>query len=370
MAEIGFIAQGWYRPKAVCQFNGAICIVTPRMSDRLRWGILGTGNIARQFAAGIKASATRSELAAVGSRAAETAKGFADTNGVASSYATYQQLLDDTNVQAIYNSLPNNLHHEWTIKALRAGKHVLCEKPFALTRTQAQEMFEAAKKQKLVLIEAFMYRSHPLTHAVIDAVRAGEIGQVKLIRTSFCYKTSRVDGNVRFDRTLGGGSLMDIGCYCVNFSRLFAGEEPDKIAASAHMHERGVDDCVTATLHFPHGIVASFTAGMTVHADNTASICGDEGYIEVPVPWKPPVQKAAYTVARSTPPKMDLAAGQKPPPPRETRHVDAGKELYALEADDFASAVLDGRPPALSEADTLGNMAVLDEIRRQIGLMF
>lgn len=345
-------------------------MVTTRMSDRLRWGILGTGNIARQFAAGVNQSATRSELAAVGSRADETGSSFAQTHGIPSFYPTYQQLLEDKNVQAIYNSLPNNLHHEWTIKALRAGKHVLCEKPFGLTKTEAQEMFDVARKQKLVLVEAFMYRSHPLTHAVIDAVRAGEIGQVKLIRTSFCYRTSRVEGNVRFDRALGGGGLMDVGCYCINFSRLFAGEEPDKIAASAHFHERGVDDVVTATLHFPHGIVASFTAGMSVHADNIASICGDEGFIEVPIPWKPPVQQAAYTVARSTPPKMDLAAGQKPPPPRETRYVDAGKELYALEADDFASAVLDGRPPALSEADTLGNMAVLDEIRRQIGLTF
>jgi predicted dehydrogenase len=127
-----------------------------------------------------------------------------------------------------------------------------------------------------------------------------------------------------------------------------------------------VDDVVVATMHFPSGVVASFTCGMSVHADNTAYICGTDGYIEVPVPWKPPPQQAAYTVARSTPPKMDIAAGVQQRPPRETRLVDANTELYALEADDFAAAVLDGKPPALSPQDTLGNMSVIDTIRRQI----
>jgi predicted dehydrogenase len=274
-------------------------------------------------------------------------------------------------VDAVYNSLPNSLHQEWTIKALRAGKHVLCEKPFALTRAQAQEMFDASRKAGKVLVEAFMYRSHPLTHAVIDAVRSGEIGELKLIRTSFCYKTSRIDGNVRFQRELGGGGLMDVGCYCINFSRLLAGEEPVQVSAAMHMHERGVDDLLVATMRFPSGVLASFTCGMTVHADNTAYVCGSEGFIEVPIPWKPPPRQASYTIARSAAPRQDLASGAATPrPPRQTRLVDASIELYALEADDFAASALDGKPPAVSEADTLGNMAVLDEMRRVIGLTF
>lgn len=340
------------------------------MSDRLRWGILGTGNIAGQFADGVLKSARRSVITAVGSRTESSARAFADPRNISASHATYDALLADPNVDAIYNSLPNSLHHEWTIKALRAGKHVLCEKPFAMTQSQAREMFDVAKKTGKVLVEAFMYRSHPLTHAVIDSYRAGEIGALQLIRTSFCYKTRRIDGNVRFDRALGGGGLMDVGCYCINFSRLVAGEEPDEIHATAHFHERGVDDIVSATLHFPSGVLASFPCGMSLHADNTASICGTEGYIDIPIPWKPPVTQAEYTVARSTPPRMDIAAGAPAKPPRETRRVDANMELYALEADDFAAAALDGKPPAVTELDTLGNMAVLDEIRRQIGLIF
>jgi predicted dehydrogenase len=340
------------------------------VSDRLRWGILGTGNIARQFADGVARTARRGVIVAAGSRSIDSARAFAQARETPAGYGSYDELLKDASVDAVYNSLPNSLHHEWTIKALRAGKHVLCEKPFALTRSQAQEMFDAARKAGKVLVEAFMYRSHPLTHAMIDAIRGGEIGDVRLVRTSFCYKTTRVDGNVRFRRELGGGGLMDVGCYCINFSRFVAGEEPREVHASAHMHERGVDDLVVATLKFPSGVVASFTCGMSVHADNTAYVCGSDGYIEVPVPWKPPSQQAAYTIARSTPPKMDVAAGVPQRPPRETRSVDANQELYALEADDFAAAALDGRPAALSEADTLGNMAVLDEIRRQIGLEF
>lgn len=340
------------------------------MSDRLRWGILGTGNIARQFTDGVKRTAQRSRIVAVGSRSTEAAKTFAQPREIPNVHGTYDALLADPEVDAIYNSLPNSLHHPWTIKALRAGKHVLCEKPFAMTCGEAEEMFDEASKAGRVLVEAFMYRSHPLTHAVIDAVRGGEIGELKLIRTSFCYRTNRVDTDIRFQRQMGGGGLMDVGCYCINFARLLAGEEPVQIHASAHMHERGVDDLVVATLTFPSGVVATLACGNRVHADNTAYVCGGDGYIEIPIPWKPPAQSATYTLARSTPPKMDLAGGAQVRPPRETRTVDAGKELYALEADDFAAAVLDGKPPALTATDTLGNMAVLDEMRRQIGLTF
>ena len=339
------------------------------MSKTLRWGILGTGNIARQFADGVNRTAHRGRIVAVASRSDATAREFAQARQIPVAHCSYNDLLTDENVDAIYVSLPNALHHEWTLRALKAGKHVLCEKPFALTAAQAQEMFDTARKAGRVLVEAFMYRSHPLTHAVIDAVRAGEIGDVRLVRTSFCYKTGRIEGNVRFDRKLGGGALMDIGCYCIDFSRLITGEEPASVTAAAHLHDRGVDDLAVATMKFPSGIVASFTCGMSLHADNTAYVCGSEGYIEVPIPWKPPVENAIFTLARSTPPKMDLAAGARVPP-RETRTLDAPAELYALEADDFAAAVLDGKPPALTERDTLGNMAVLDEMRRQIGLSF
>ena len=162
---------------------------------------------------------------------------------------------------------------------------------------------------------------------------------------------------------------MDIGCYCIDFSRLFAGQEPASAHASAHLHESGVDDLTVGTLYFPSGIAASFTCGMTVHADNTASLCGTEGFIEIPIPWKPPIQRASYIVATGTPPKMDNLP--KPAgPSRQTHYVDGGRDLYSFEADDFAAAVQDGAPPRITRQDTLANMRLLDDLRRQVGVRF
>src|SRR5690348_14996854 len=261
---------------------------------RLRCGILGTGNIAQQFAAGVNAS-RRGRVVAVGSRFANSAQGFARSFDVPSHYGSYDTLLTDTSVQAVYNSLPNTLHHEWTIKALRAGKHVLCEKPFAINLAQAREMFNVARQQGKVLMEAFMYRTHPLTHAIQREIAGGTIGQVRLIRSSFCFKVTKTDNNIRFNAALAGGVIMDVGCYCINFSRLYAGEEPTAVHVVHHQHESGVDDLAAGTLVFPNGVLATFSCGMTAHADNTASICGTEGYIEIPIPWKPPAAGSTYT---------------------------------------------------------------------------
>jgi len=263
------------------------------------------------------------------------------------------------------------LHCEWSIKSLAAGKHVLCEKPIAMNFAEAQKMFRAAKKSGKLLMEAFMYRCHPITQAIVKSVRAGAIGELKLIRTSFCFRTNRIDGNVRFVRNLGGGGLMDIGCYCINFARLFAQAEPKTISAVAHMHEKRVDDLLAATMVFPNGLISQFVCGMQLQANNTAYLCGTEGYIEIPIPWKPG-RVAEFTITKGIVPKMDGAKSKKPagPPPREVVRLDAKSELYVVEADDFAAAALDGKPPRISAEDSLGNVRVMDEIRRQIGLKF
>src|SRR5436305_14120057 len=152
-----------------------------------------------------------------------------------------------------------------------------------------------------------MYRAHPLTRAVMDSYRRGDIGRLRLIRTSFCYRTTKVASNIRFDAALEGGALMDIGCYCIDFSRLFAGEEPAAVACVGHRHETGVDQLAVGTMIFPSGVLASFVCGMTTQANNAAYLCGDEGYIEVPIPWKPPQRGATFSVVRATPPRMDQA---------------------------------------------------------------
>lgn len=332
----------------------------------LRWGILGTGNIARQFAEGV-AHAKRSRIVAVGSRSQRTADDFAEQFQISRAHGSYDALLADEGVDAIYLSLPNSLHHTWTLRALAAGKHVLCEKPFASNANQAQEMFSAAERAGLLLMEAFMYRCHPLTQQVVERVRQGVIGNLRLIRATFCMRTRNTAGT-RFDAALAGGALMDVGCYCLSLARMLAQAEPIAAHAVGQLHPSGVDEYVTGSLQFPGGILGSFACALTVQTNNTAYICGDEGYIEIPVPWKPAATGARYVLAQMTPPRQDGAL--KPPPPRQTIDVDAPAPLFGLEADAFAAAVLDGAPLPVTKQDTLGNMQLLDDLRSQLGVTF
>lgn len=213
-----------------------------------------------------------------------------------------------------------------------------------------------------------MYRCHPQTLAVLRAVAGGAIGRVRQVRTSFCYRTTKVAGNVRFDPALAGGALMDVGCYCLSFSRLFLGEPADGSAAG-HLHPTGVDDLCTGWLRSAAGAVASFTCGTGVQANNAAHVCGTEGYIEVPVPWKPPAGGGEYVVARAAPPKQDYAAGKAPPPPpRQTVAVEAAGDVYGIEADDFAASVLDGMPVRVTREETMSVAKWLERFRREVGL--
>lgn len=350
------------------------------MPGTLQFGILGTGNIARQFADGV-AGARHSRVVAVGSRAAASGAAFADRHKIGRSYGSYDALLADEQVQAVYVSLPNSMHHEWTLKALAAGKHVLCEKPLATNAWQAEEMFDAAERAGRLLVEAFMYVSHPQTARIIHAIRSGAIGQPRLLRLSFCYCTTRTDDNIRFSKALAGGALMDVGCYCVHLARLIADAEPTFVAAKARMHAGGIDELTAGVMQFPGDLLTTFSCGMRVQADNTAYLCGTDGYLVVPWPWKPPQRGASWSLARSIPPRQDnLPDGPPKSPPAgtspptnsgsETYTADALVPLYALEADDFADAVLGNAPPRLTRQQSVGNMRVLDEIRRQIGLRF
>lgn len=337
------------------------------MTQPLQWGILGTGNIANQFARGL-AESHRNQLAAVASRTADNARRFAAQHHAPVSYAGYDDLLADPQVQAVYICLPNSLHHHWTLKALRAGKHVLCEKPAAVTVDQAQQMFDLANKQGLVLVEAFMYRSHPQTHAILHAVRSGDIGQLRLIRTSFCFRVKNTQGNIRFDPELAGGSLMDIGCYCLDFSCLLAEQTPDHVIACGHLHPSGVDDYASAALHFPSGVLGSFACGMDLQADNAAHVCGTEGYLTIPWPWKPQSPTVEFYRDGMTPPRQDRSADKRPA--RQTYQVHVDRTLYALEADDFAATVLDHAPPAVTAEQTINNTHTLVQLRTQLGLRF
>ena len=331
--------------------------------QRLRFGILGTGNIARQFAAGVLAS-ERCSVTAVGSRDPGAATAFCKSLGIDAVAGSYDDLIAAPACDAIYNALPNTLHHQWTIAALQAGKHVLCEKPIAVTADEAREMFDAADRCGRVLIEAFMYRAHPQTGQLIELLRGGAVGRIKLIRSSFCFRVRKTENNIRFDASLAGGVLMDVGCYCINFSRLIAGGEPTGLHIIGHQHAGGVDEQVSVLMNFPGDVQASFTAGMGVQADNTASVCGDEGYLTLAWPWKPPPGEAQIIVCGSAPPRQDGGPTAAPPP--VVHAIDEPRPLYGIEADAFAAAVLDGAAPFVSPADSLGNMRILDTLRQKL----
>ena len=349
------------------------------MADRFRWGILGTGNIARQFARDL-AALPDCEIAAVASRSVEKAASFCDmlwadrqgagrgagreTAAQPRALGSYATLLDERDLDAIYLSLPNNLHCEWTIRALEAGHHILCEKPLAMDVAEARQMFAAAHKAGRTLIEAFMYRCHPQTHKLLETVRRGEIGRVTHIRTSFCFHLRNTTGNIRLDPALGGGALLDVGCYCVNFSNLVAGAPVRAVHAASRRHESGVDMMTSALLEYEHGVQATFTCGMDAQSDNSAVISGTEGYITIAWPWKPTSATAGFTIARGIPPKQDLRPGEEAAaPPTLFVEAPADLPLYALEARAFVAACRGEAEPFVTEAESLATAEVLERIR-------
>jgi predicted dehydrogenase len=253
------------------------------MSTSLRWGIIGTGMIADIFAASLT-QARHSTLVSVASRQSERAQRFATKHRVPSHHGSYAALYADPGVDAVYIATPHPHHHADTLAALRAGKHVLVEKPFAVTLAQAQEMADVAKSTGRVLLEAFMYRVHPQSQRLEALLLANAIGSVRVIRSCFTFGLSD-SPNVRLDPALYGGALWDVGCYCINASRWIAGEEPVHVSAEAWIERKsGVDAHTAAVLRFPSGITAHFDVGIRASGSSYLEILGDAWRIYVPSP--------------------------------------------------------------------------------------
>lgn len=316
------------------------------MTDRIRWGILGTGNIAAKFAAQLSESET-GQLVACGSRTQRAADAFAQRFG-GRPYRGYESLLADPQVDAIYLTLPNSLHCEWTLHSLDADKHVLCEKPLAPSVAEAERMFERAESRGKVLIEAFMYRCHPAIQKALQLVHSGAIGPPKLIRTHFTFQRAAQANDVRYQADLAGGCIMDVGCYCINFARALCQREPDECQVIAHQHDLGVEDYAAGIMSFGGDTLATWTCGMTVQADRTTVVAGTEGYLSIDTPWFP---SGDLTLVRGDE-RQSFFQGDKRP-------------LYALEADCFAACVHGKSAPWLTRDDTLGNVRVLECIRQE-----
>ena len=327
------------------------------MANRLNWGIIATGGIAKAFASGV-AHSRSGRVVAVGSRSRESAERFARELAVPRAHGSYEALLADSDVQAVYIATPHPQHAEWIVKAAKAGKHVLCEKPLAMTRAEAEVAAEACGAAGVLLMEAFMYRCHPQTAKIVELIRNGALGRIGLVQATFSFSTAYEPNNRFFSKALGGGGILDVGCYPASFSRLIAGAatgqtflDPIGLSGAVRLHdETGVDAVAAATLEFGSGMIAQISCGVALAQDNSARIYGSEAWLHVPSPWVPSRESGTT--------KMYLHRGDG----IEEIAVATDAWLYGLEADAFGAALASGfrDVPEMSVADTLGNMAVLD----------
>jgi predicted dehydrogenase/aryl-alcohol dehydrogenase-like predicted oxidoreductase len=337
----------------------------------VRWGILGPGGIAKAFAGGVAGSRTGT-LAAIATRDPGRA-GLAETFPGARILAGYDALLADPEIDAIYIAVPHPWHAEWAIKAAEAGKHVLCEKPLALTAFEADAMMHAARKAGTFLGEAFMYRLHPQTLKLVELIKSGVVGDIRMIKSSFGFAMPGFMPEHRlYANDLAGGGILDVGGYPVSMVRLIAGvaagkpfAEPDKVAGVAHLGQSGVDEWASALLHFPGGIIAEVSCSISLDQDNVLSIFGTKGRIEVPDFW---FAGGNRDVGLG---RIDLI---KADGSRETISVNETRHLYSFEVDGASEAILAGRQefawPGMGWEDSLGTLRVLDRWRASVGLEY
>ncbi len=340
------------------------------MSNRLTWGIIGAGHIARAFARGLAESET-GILHAVASRTREGAERFA-TEYPARIHVGYQALIDDPEVQAVYIATPHPMHVEWALRAMAAGKHVLVEKPMGMNSQEAQVMIQAARRHGVLLMEAFMYRCHPQTARIVEIVTRGVLGEISLIQASFCYDAGpnhRDPLNRAYAQELGGGAILDVGCYPLSFARLIAGAaagkpfaDPLALKGCGRLGPAGGDLWAAATLDLPGGIVASIdtAVGLSKPGAVAAAIYGSRGHLTVDNPWIPGRHESRCA--------MTLHVDGKD----EAIVFDSPRYLYAYEVDAVGRAVAAGAHETveMSWADSLGNMRALDQWRREIGLVY
>jgi predicted dehydrogenase len=246
------------------------------------WGIVSTAMINRELLAGAR-EAHNAEVVAVASRDEQRARAYAAEHGIGRAYGSYDALLADADVEAVYIPLPNSMHVEWTLRALRAGKHVLCEKPLGRRPAAVASAFDVAEDEGCLLMEAFMFRHNPQTARLCELVRDGAVGRLRMIRAQFSFVAGD-PADVRLQRGLDGGALMDVGCYCVSAARLLAGE-PERVTAQQALGGDGVDVTFAATMRFPGEVLAHFDAGLALVDREELEVVGDEGALFLPDPW-------------------------------------------------------------------------------------
>jgi predicted dehydrogenase len=324
------------------------------MAEGIRWGVMGNATIARVCVIPAIQKSCNGSVHALATRSPVRAQGVAAEHQIDQVYNSYDALLGDPAIDVIYIALPNHLHSPWTVKALKAGKHVLCEKPLACTAKEAMEMASVAEDSGRCLMEAFMYRFHPRSRRIKQLIAEGHIGAPCLVRSAFCFRMGEKDRasekNARLKPEMGGGALLDVGCYSVSVARWLLGAEPTQVQAQALFHPGGVDIHMVGTLGFGDIALAIFEASFISALQQTYSIAGADGVIELPhnafVPWE---NDAAFSLRG-----QDAEEGQK--------HVIPGADEYQLMVEHFADVVLGNTDLMYPLSDSIGNMRVLDAL--------
>ncbi|USB32169.1 Gfo/Idh/MocA family oxidoreductase [Paenibacillus sp. YPG26] len=319
------------------------------MDEQLRWGIMGCAGIARDCIMPAIMNSTNGTIEAVASRGVEKSRALADQFGVQKAYGSYEELLQDSSVDAVYIPLPNHLHKEWTIKASQAGKHVLCEKPFSLDAWEAELMIKACSDAGVLLAEAMMYRHHPVLRRAQQLVAGGGIGELRLIRASFTYNNPDQADNIRFRSAWGGGAIYDVGGYPLSAARFFTGMEPEAVTVNSFFsggHD-GVDMMSSGLVEFAGGLAMTFDCGMWAEERRCLEIVGSEGRIEIPHAFSGKEQSGYYLFSRG-----EL---------QEYRETEIN--AYVRQIEDFGKAAFGHMPQLFLPEDALRNMKLLDACR-------
>ena len=310
----------------------------------VKWAFLSTANINDKLLPGAEASPDV-DLVAVASRDAGRAETYARERGIERSYGSYDELLADPDVEAVYISLPNSMHVEWSIRALDEGKHVLCEKPLSRHPADVERAYDAADKNGRILMEAFMYRHNPQTKRLVEIVEDGAIGRLRLVRAAFSFPLADAT-NVRLNAELEGGALMDVGCYCVSGSRLLAGE-PEVVYGQQVAASSGVDELFAGTLRFPGGVIAEIDCGLVLPERDELEAIGEEGSIFLDDPW------------HSRSPVLELRRDDG------TERIELEPEdSYRLQLENMSAAVRGRAQPLLGRADALGEARAIEALYR------
>jgi predicted dehydrogenase len=313
-------------------------------SSSVRWGVIGCAGIAINAVIPAIQASRNGRVVAIASRTLDKARDAAQRLGIAHAYGSYAALLDDKEIDAVYIPLPNNLHCEWTMRAAQKGKHVLCEKPLALTPEECDAMIDACDHHGVYLMEAFMYRFHPQTDKVQELIRQGIVGEARLVRSAFTFPVSRPN-DIRLRKDLGGGAVMDVGCYCINVARLMFQDEPFEVTAAADFGaETDVDEMLGAVLRFCDRRIAIFDCGLRTNRREMYEVVGTQAAIEAPVAFIPRELDATIYIVRG----------------REREAITIpGTNEYRLMAEHFADCVLQRRPPRFPPGDARANMRVI-----------